>query len=64
MERFFERPILLIEFDETIEFKMNDPYMAAVQLGSGMNSAAQGGKISPATVISKLSLLTLHFKKL
>ena len=29
MERFFERPILLIEFDDSIEFKINDPYMQA-----------------------------------
>ena len=29
-----------------------------------MSSVANGGDISPASVISKLSLLTLHFKKL
>ena len=29
-----------------------------------MPSVAAGGDISPASVISKLSLLTLHFKKL
>lgn len=63
MERFFERPILLIEFDENIEFKINDPFAQAA-LGNGMSSAASGGDISPASIISKLSLLTLHFKKL
>ena len=63
MERFFDRPILLIEFDDSIDFKMNDPYVQS-SLGSGMNSASNGGEINPASVISKLSLLSLHFKKL
>lgn len=63
MERFFERPILLIEFDESIDFRLNDPHPTNV-LGSAMSSTAMGGDISPASVVSKLSLLTLHFKKL
>ncbi|MFN9909806.1 MAG: hypothetical protein ACK56F_27430, partial [bacterium] len=56
--------ILLIEFDESVEFKMNDPFTQTALLGNGMSSMASGGDISPASVISKLSLLTLHFKKL
>ena len=26
MERYFEKPILLIEFDESTEFRLKDPY--------------------------------------
>ena len=33
-------------------------------LGAGMASSSSGGDISPASIISKLSLLTIHFPKL
>ena len=67
MERYFEKPILLIEFDDSIEFKLNDPYSEAINkatAGSGMNALNAGGDLSPAHIISKLTLLTIHFRKL
>ena len=33
-------------------------------MGSGPSSLYAGGDISPASIISKLTLLTIHFKKL
>ena len=41
MERYFEKPILLIEFDDYMEFKLQDPY------ASGPSSIAQGGELGP-----------------
>lgn len=65
MERYFEKPILLIEFDESMEFKLQDPYNhGGAYVGSGPSSSYAGGDISPAHIISKLALLTIHFKKL
>ena len=58
MERYFEKPILLIEFDDYMEFKLQDPY------ASGPSSIAQGGELGPQHIISKLALLTIHFRKL
>ena len=54
MNRYYKRPILLIEFDEDLPFKLYD------------NSAdiTAGGDINPASLISKLTLLTLHFPNL
>ncbi len=54
MCRYFKKPILLIEFDESVPFKLYD----------GANEASFGGDINPGSVISKLSLLTLHFPQL
>ena len=65
MSRYFERPILLIEFDENIEFRLTDPYLQASSIvGASMANSSSGGDISPASIISKLSLLTIHFPKL
>ena len=54
MTRYYKHPILLIEFDESIAFKLID---SAAEMTAG-------GEINPASVISKLSLLTLHFPNL
>lgn len=54
MTRYYKYPILLIEFDDTLEFKLQD---SAAEMTAG-------GEINPASVISKLSLLTLHFPNL
>jgi DNA excision repair protein ERCC-4 len=54
MVRFYKRPILLIEFDESIPFKLSD----------GSNDSALGGDVNPASIISKITLLTLHFPSL
>lgn len=64
MERYYEKPILLIEFDDTIPFRLHDPYVANNGLGTSSVGPAFGGEISPASIISKLSLLTIHMKKL
>ena len=65
MERYFDKPILLIEFDESIDFKLQDPYLqGGMQVGSGTSRVYAGGDISPAHIISKLALLTIHFKRL
>jgi DNA excision repair protein ERCC-4 len=54
MTRFYKRPILLIEFDESIPFKMTDV----------SNDSALGGDVNPGSIISKITLLTLHFPSL
>jgi len=54
MCRFFKRPILLIEFDESMPFKLYD----------GANDSAIGGDVNPTSIVSKISLLTLHFPQL
>ena len=65
MERYFDKPILLIEFDEYIDFRLQDPSINnANNVGSGPSKAYAGGDISPAHIISKLTLLSIHFKKL
>ena len=65
MCRYFERPILLIEFDENIEFRLHDPFISNnSMIGAGNSFPSQGGDISPGSIISKLSLLTIHFPKL
>jgi hypothetical protein len=46
--------MLLIEFEEDIPFKINDEYSISVA----------GGDINPSSIISKLTLLTLHFPNL
>lgn len=51
MYRFYKKPILLIEFDESVPFKLYD----------GANESALGGDVNPLSIISKISLLTLHF---
>ena len=65
MSRYFERPILLIEFDDVVEFRLQEQYQQnSSMLGAGMASSSSGGDISLASIISKLSLLTIHFPKL
>ena len=66
MERYFDKPILLIEFDESMDFKLNDQYSNALNhnVGAGLGSTSSGIELSPSHIISKLSLLTIHFKKL
>jgi DNA excision repair protein ERCC-4 len=54
MNQFYKRPCLLIEFEPEIPFKLQD----AVQ------NQAVGVEISAQSVISKISLLTLHFPNL
>ena len=64
MERYYDIPILLIEFDDSIPFKLSDQHTPGGSLGSQQAGPAYGGDISPASIISKLSLLTIHSKKL
>jgi DNA excision repair protein ERCC-4 len=54
MNRYYKRPILLIEFDESIPFRLNDPTL----------EMTTGGEVNPTSIISKLSLLSLHFPNL
>ena len=54
MCRFFKMPILLIEFDESVPFKLQDNSF----------ESALGGDVNPTSIISKISLLTLHFPAL
>jgi DNA excision repair protein ERCC-4 len=54
MARFYKRPILLIEFDEIIPFKLTD----------ASSDSALGGDVNPGSIISKITLLTLHFPTL
>ena len=46
--------VSLIEFDETIPFKLYD----------NTNDSALGGDVNPGSIISKITLLTLHFPQL
>ena len=64
MERYYEKPILLIEFDDSIPFRLQDQYTPSGTLGTNQVGPAYGGEISPASIISKLSLLTIRMKKL
>ena len=54
MNQFYKRPCLLIEFDEDIPFKIQDQQKESIA----------GQEISPQSVISKITLLTLHFPNL
>ena len=54
MNQFYKKPCLLIEFDEDIPFKLQDINR---ELTAGLEISAQ-------SVISKISLLTLHFPNL
>lgn len=54
MNQFYKKPTLLIEFDDNIPFKLQDP------AGAPQN----GADISPSSVISKISLLSLHYPNL
>ena len=54
MTRYYKHPILLIEFDESIPFKLTDT----------THDLTTGGEVNPASVISKITLLTLHFPSL
>ena len=63
MERYFQVPILLIEFDDSVPFKLVDNFSGGSTLGS-TSTTSMGYDISPASLISKLTLLTVNFKKL
>ena len=54
MNQFYKKPVLLIEFDESIPFKLQDIE----------KDTTAGAEISAQSVISKISLLTLHFPNL
>ncbi len=51
MCRFYKKPVLLIEFDESIPFKLHD----------SAQESTLGGDVNPGSIISKITLLTLHF---
>jgi len=53
MVRYYKRPVLLIEFDESIPFKFYEA-----------NDSALGGELNSQSIISKITLLTLHFPSL
>lgn len=55
MSRYYKRPMLLIEFDDDIPFRLND---------YAVSDMTAGGDINPTSLISKLTLLTLHFPNL
>lgn len=55
MVRFYKKPVLLIEFDSTIPFKLYE---------TTASDSAMGGDLNPASIISKITLLTLHFPTL
>jgi len=54
MSQFYKKPILLIEFDEHIPFRLQDV----------RKDTAVGAEVSTSSIISKISLLTLHFPNL
>ena len=54
MKRYFKRYVLLIEFDESIPFKLYDTTV----------DHSAGQEISPASIIAKISLLCIHFPQL
>ena len=53
MVRYYKKPVLLIEFDESIPFKLYET-----------NDSALGGELNSQSIISKITLLTLHFPTL
>ena len=53
MVRYYKKPVLLIEFDESILFKLYET-----------NDSALGGELNSQSIISKITLLTLHFPTL
>ena len=53
MVRYYKKPVLLIEFDESIPFKLYEN-----------NDSAMGGELNSQSMISKITLLTLHFPSL
>lgn len=55
MTRYYKKPVLLIEFDDSIPFRLTDP---------SQYDSTTGGEVNPSSIISKLSLLTLHFPNL
>ena len=63
MSKFFEKPILLIEFDENEEFRLVDKWGKSI-MNSSVNNQFSKSKVNEQSIISKISLLTLHFKKL
>jgi len=54
MNQFYKKPVLLIEFEEGIPFKLRDQRA----------DNTTGAEVSQQSVISKISLLSLHFPNL
>lgn len=54
MNQFYKKPVLLIEFDESIPFKLQDIE----------KDTTAGAEISGQSVVSKISLLALHYPNL
>ena len=54
MNQFYKRPVLLIEFDEGIPFRLQHIY----------NDSTLGADVTASSIISKISLLTLHFPRM
>ena len=54
MNQYYKKPVLLVEFDESIDFRLQD-----IAIDKSL-----GADISPQSVMSKLSLLILHFPNL
>lgn len=59
MQRYYARPILLIEFDQNKPFHLQGHYMASEQ-----PTSSGGGTNSNEDITQKLQLLTLHFPRL
>ena len=56
MHRFYKIPVLLIEFDDEIPFKLVDPNFET--------SFISGGELTIVSILSKLSMLALNFPNL
>lgn len=57
MQRFYAKPILLIEFDQNKPFHLQGKYMLSQPQSNSINS-------SQTDVLRKLQLLTIHFPRL
>ncbi len=53
MQRFYKTPVLLIEFDESIPFRLEDANLPTEFIS--------GGDFNIVSVMSKLTMLTLNF---
>ena len=56
MHRYYKKPVLLIEFDDTVPFKLIDPSFTAEYV--------PGGELTIVSIISKIAMLTLNFPNL
>lgn len=64
MQRFYAKPILLIEFDQNKPFHLQGKYMLSQQHGHGAGTVNSNVNNSQTDVVRKLQLLTLHFPRL